>query len=314
MNSTLEKIKERVNHEGLYKTLCYSIKKVTDGLYCFVYFLSHWNLSPDILAQMEDWKAYLLLRKQYNSFLDNLPLYTLKSTEKTKIIWWCWLQGEVKAPLLCQKCLNSLRRYFKDYEIKVVTENNYLQFVHLPDYILDKYHKGIISRTHFSDILRTCLLAEHGGIWIDSTVLCTGYREPIFDYPIFVFQDWKFNQKQPAVASNWMISAWKEHPIMLTMRDLLFEYWRTHDKLVNYFVFHLFFHMVTEKYNEEWSKLPRFSNIPPHLLQFELFNKFSDNRFKQLSRMSDFHKLTYKGMDKNDIAGTFYEHIIRSYL
>lgn len=312
MNNKIKKFKERISREGFYKTLCYSVTKVMNIISCYLYFLSHWNLSPDILAQMEDWKAYLLLRKQYNSFLDNLPLYTLKSTEKTKIIWWCWLQGEAKAPLLCRKCLNSLRDHFKDYEIKVVTEDNYLQFVHLPDYILEKYHDGIISRTHFSDILRTCLLAELGGVWIDSTVLCTGYHEPIFDYPIFVFQDWKFNQKQPAVASNWMISAWKEHPIMLTMRDLLFEYWRTHDKLVNYFVFHLFFHMVTEKYNEEWSKLPRFSNIPPHLLQFELFNKFSDNRFKQLSRMSDFHKLTYKGMDKNDITGTFYEHIIRS--
>ena len=41
----------------------------------------------------------------------------------------------------------------------------------MPDYIIRKQQSGEIDLTHFSDILRMMLLAQHGGIWMDSTLL-----------------------------------------------------------------------------------------------------------------------------------------------
>lgn len=276
----------------------------------FHFLENHLSESPDIYNYIRDWKDFLTLKEQYSGFMRNLPHYRLTSSGKTKVIWWCWLQGEEQAPRLCKVCLQSLRKQFPDYNIRIVTEDNMLELVHLPRYIIEKYRNGIISRTHFSDILRTCLLIEHGGVWIDSTVLCTGYNEPVFDYPLFVFQDWKFNRQQPTVASSWFISAWKEEPILCEVRDLLFEYWKRNDRLINYFVFHLFFHMATENYKAEWDKVPRFSNIPPHLLQFELFDKYSDERYRQICRGSDFHKLTYKHRLMPDgKEGSFYNKL-----
>lgn len=48
---------------------------------------------------------------------------------------------------------------------------NYKDYVNMPDYIIRKQQSGEIDLTHFSDILRMMLLAQHGGIWMDSTLL-----------------------------------------------------------------------------------------------------------------------------------------------
>lgn len=34
--------------------------------------------------------------------------------------------------------------------------------------------KGIITNTHFSDLLRIELLINHGGLWLDATTYLTG--------------------------------------------------------------------------------------------------------------------------------------------
>lgn len=256
---------------------------------------------------------YADVHRKYAPLLSLIKYELNNKIKPTRIIWWCWLQGEDSAPSICKACLQSLRQHLPNYEIKVVTEQNMFEYIHPPKHIVEKYNKGIISRTHFSDILRTLLLIEHGGVWIDSTVFCTGYNIPIFDNPLFVYQNWKFNIQQTIVASSWMISATKQHPILCATRDLLYAYWEDNDKLVNYYLFHFFFQMAAEHYPSLWDSVPRFSNIPPHVLQFEMFEPFNQERFDQIKHMSDFHKLTWKhNVDNMDISGTYFQHIEQS--
>lgn len=130
-------------------------------------------------------------------------------------------------------------------------------------------------------------------------------------FPKYEIQDWKFNREQSIVASSWFISAEKENPILKTILLLLEEYWDRYDNLINYFLFHMFFHMAVDRYPGLWKKVPRVSNIPPHILQFELFDKFDETRFNQIIQMSDFHKLTWKDKRiKFDYSGTYYEYLI----
>ena len=259
--------------------------------------------------------SYALINKKYSTFLSTCIKRRAgySSTPLTRIIWWCWLQGEEQAPMLCKACLASLRRNLPQFEVKVVTEHNMFSYVHFPQHIIEKYKAGSISRTHFSDILRTSLLVEHGGVWIDSTVYCTGYAFPIFDYFFFVYQNWKFNIPQAMEASSWLISARKGDPILCGVRDLLYKYWADKDCLCHYYLYHFFFKMVTEQYKEEWMAVPRYSNIPPHIMQFELFRPYSEERFRQLSAMSDFHKLTWKSTSNDkQLEGTLYMHLCQS--
>ena len=105
--------------------------------------------------------------KSYSWLKIELELNEMPS--KKDYVWFCWLQGIDSAPKLVQDCYNSIRYWLKDKEIIVITKENYKQYVEFPDYIIEKWEKGIISNTHFSDLLRLELLIRHGGLWLDAT-------------------------------------------------------------------------------------------------------------------------------------------------
>ena len=70
-------------------------------------------------------------------------------------------------------CVESIKKNAGDHRVIILTDDNYKQYVDIPEWVEEKKKKGVISRTHYSDILRLSLLARHGGMWIDSTFYCT---------------------------------------------------------------------------------------------------------------------------------------------
>lgn len=290
-------------------------KEILDAYVSFLYIFSKKNFNKEQSNRILNWKWYVYLKRKYCKILNSFQNpEVLKNEFVPKVIWWCWLQGEENAPSLCRACLNSIRFNMPDYEVKIVTEKNMWSLISVPPYIKQKYEKGIIPRTQFSDILRTCLLIEHGGIWMDSTVLVTGnIPNGILKKPLFFFQN--FGRGDEAIClSNWFISAEKEEPSLCYIRDLLLLYWKENNFLCHYFIYHLFFTMVCEKFPQIIKAVPRYSNLPPHILQGELFDKFTEERWHEIKQMSAFHKLTYKFDTSNvDLSGTFYEHILQEF-
>ena len=221
------------------------------------------------------------------------------------------------APTISKICLKSLYRNYSDYQINVVTLKNMTDYVSFPEHIIKKFSEGKITPTHFSDLLRLELLINHGGVWADSCVLSTGREKDYLQEPLFIFQGtWR---NEPAhLGSNWFIVSEKGNPILKTTRDLLYKYWQDHDTLGEggfYFLFHSMFHLAADKYPDLWAKVPVFSNIPPHLLQFEFFKAYNPDRFEQIKRMSNFHKLTWKyspaQLSLEKIAGTNCEYVLK---
>ena len=258
-----------------------------------------------------NWKSYLYLKRKYKKFIDN---YSINNNERktSNKVWWCWLQGEDKAPELCKKCLNSLRKNLNDREIIVITADNYLDYIDLPDYILEKDKKGYITHTHLSDRLRVQLLITHGGTWIDSSVLCTGFDENFYDKSLFVFENF-LKEDKSIVSSSWFMTAESNNPILLLTRDLIFEYWKKNNKLINYFLLHICFTIATEKYKDEWDIVARFSNVPPHILQFEITKSFNEHRWNDIKKMSSIHKLTQKADFSKCEKDSYYDYIIKNY-
>ena len=101
------------------------------------------------------------------SFSDNCP------------IWFLWWQGEENMPAIINTCYQTLRYYSNGHTVNLVTKDNYDKFIDMPDHILDKVNKKHISITHFSDILRMCLLFSYGGFWLDATILLTKPLPPL---------------------------------------------------------------------------------------------------------------------------------------
>lgn len=267
-------------------------------------------LSGEMKANIKNCLYFSSLKQKYSSFLKRYkPTLKTIHTYSNKV-WLCWLQGEEKAPELVKKCIASVRKTFFNKEIIVITEENFKDYVQFPDFILKKYKDGKISRTHFSDLLRLQLLIRNGGVWIDSTCLITEYPEYIDGEPLFVFQN-KERGDDSIAASNWFISSEKENPILVLTRDMLFDWWQKHDKLYHYFFMHFFFTMATEFYDEQWRQVPFYSNLPCHILQRELFNKYTEKRFDQIKKMSAVHKLTYKFCEEK-FSNTFCEYILNN--
>lgn len=237
--------------------------------------------------------------------------------KKSNIIWILWLQGEKKAPPLVKACINSIRRNTKDREIIVLNEENLQNYIQLPEYVWEKWKKGIIPNAHFSDLIRVELLCKYGGLWVDSTVLFTGQTlefEYIVNAPLFVYKEMDLIKRDwmPTIASNWLIGAYSNSKILLLTRKLLLLYWKTHNTLVDYYIFHFFFSMSAQRYKEEWDEIEMFNNRTPHTMQAELKCPFDEKRWNKLVSMSCFHKLN-RYVDYENEENSLYKYIIDRY-
>ena len=127
----------------------------------------------EILRLSTQLKTRQKLERQYQKTLiefDSSYDLTLPHESSNKV-WICWFQGMENAPELVQKCYQSVNEHLIDREIHLITAENLSQYVRFPDYILEKWKKGIITNTHMTDLLRLELLIQYGGMWLDATAV-----------------------------------------------------------------------------------------------------------------------------------------------
>lgn len=272
--------------------------------------------SLEIVRLVANNRVLKKLRRKYKKFIQaylteqNIELEHIQSNK----VWICWLQGMENAPNIVKKCYKSVQDNLNGKEIVLITDENYNQYVTFPKYIQEKIDRGIISKTHFSDLLRLELLIKYGGTWIDATVFCSGnnYPEYIFNSELFVFQTLKPGLDGHATRiSSWFMSAYTNHPILLLTRALLYEYWKNKNNLIDYFLLHDFFELAIENYPEEWKKVIPFSSSTPHILLLRLFEEYDESIWRNIKDMTCIHKLSYK-FDEENIKkeNTYFKKII----
>lgn len=270
-----------------------------------------WVKRKDIKEILMEDIAYKKLRKKYSWVLDSEKNRKLDESIPGDKIWVCWFQGIENAPLLVKTCVQRMEEVFGRNKIIIITENNYSEYVELPEHIIDKWKKGIIGYAHFSDILRVWLLAQYGGTWIDSTVmiLSKGIPDYFMNEELFVFSNMKRNSV--INISNWFITAYSHNRIIECMKRLLDEYWKEEDFAIHYLFFHLLFAMATENYQEIWRKVPKFSNIQPHMLANEILNPYDENRLKQIAQMCSIQKLSNKIVMDKQLNESYYNILLK---
>lgn len=254
------------------------------------------------------------LRKKYRGYIEHFKA-NLPSLPRTRsnYVWVCWLQGIENAPPLVRHCYASLQNNLSDRKIVLLTEENYRDYVTFPVHIQQKIDSGIISRTHMSDLLRLELLLNYGGTWIDATVFCSGTNIPAYmlDSDLFVFQDLKPGADGHAtILSSWFMTACTNHPILDLSRTLLYQYWKNHSYMVDYFLLHDFFQLAIEAFPAEWDTVTPFPNSTPHILLLRLFDPYNDQIWNDVHNMVPFHKLTYKFTKEEPFKeGTYYSQL-----
>ena len=275
--------------------------------------------SLEIVRLAVENKIYRRLKRQNAGFIKDFVERT-KNEElehhHRNTIWTIWLQGIDQAPFIVQKCIGSIRRNIPDREIVVITEDNYSDYVSFPEHIMRKYHEGIISKVHFADLLRIELLCKYGGTWLDGTVFVSSLKENhsfYLDSNLFLFQILKPGlDGHCSSISSWMMTASSNQRIMLLVRELLHNYWKTHDRAEDYFILHDFFQMSIETYPEDWQKVVPVSSEMPHVLLLRLFDVYDEKIWEQVCDITPFHKLSYKYDTSDELKeGTYFNKIIK---
>ena len=229
--------------------------------------------------------------------------------KRNKIVWFCWLQGLDHAPPIVKACYNSLQRHLvqvckggsklQGYEIKVIDNDNWNDYVELPDFIISKWEKGRIPVALFSDLLRLELLIKHGGTWIDSTVLCTGFNDNQNDKAkylgadLFLFQ-YTRQGSVPVSISNWFITACSNNEVLIELRDMLYAYWKDYDCTLDYYIFHLFFSMLSKDNPKEILAMPYAQSLNSLVILHHLGDEFNQEKWDNLTQKVSFHKLAFR--------------------
>lgn len=238
--------------------------------------------------------------------------------ERSKIVWFCWLQGIEQAPPIVKACLASLKQHLTDREIKIVTNDNWHEYVDLPDHIIERWEKKEMPPALFSDILRLQLLIRYGGTWIDSTVLCTGteYAQKYLDADLFMFQ-YTAPEEYPSSfrgISNWFISSYTNNVLLLTLRDMLYAYWKDFDCTLDYYIFHYFFALLVREYPDLIKEMPYGYSVWSITLVEHWGEPFNQKKWDKLTSIVNFHKLAYTIDQKmKEDKGNFYNWILEKY-
>lgn len=267
----------------------------------------------EILRLSTTLKTKQKLEKKYRWKLEEFDEnYVEKEHKTSNKIWICWFQGMENAPELVKKCYESVVGNNADKEVVVITTENMGDYVTFPDFIMEKWKKGIITHTHMTDLLRLELLINHGGMWLDATVLCTGKApDYFFDSNLFFYQCLKPGRDGHAVpVSSWLIEAKTHNKILMATRELCYEYWKNQTEMIDYFLLHDFMAIVLDKYEEEWKRVVPRDNATPHELLLRLFDPYDERMWNAIKEQTPFHKLTYKFSEENALSNTYYQVII----
>ncbi len=276
----------------------------------FGLFIAFTNFIWPIIPRMPYFIASYIMIKKHNRVSEYIVEKCRKVIEKyhdesiikeytPKLpIWFCWLQGSEKMPEVPQECLKSVNKYSGEHPVIIITLKNYHNYISLPTDILNLYNQGQISNAHFTDIIRTSLLAEKGGCWIDSTVLVTKkISEEIFKFPFYSI---KYANSGYYITenmwSNFFLVSQKKSIFFMFVRDMFFEYLRNENRFVDYFMMDYFIKIgynTIPEFKNAIDCVP-YNNIRTLQLKTILNDEHSNEKLNFLTKETYLFKLNWR--------------------
>jgi len=138
-----------------------------------------------------------------------------------KIIWTYWDNPD-KIPKTVKMCIKGWEKSNPDYKIILLTKKNFKGYVTIPMRIQShpNFHD---NPTRFADLVRVWTLAEHGGVWVDSsTIIKTSLKDWLFpkyaEFSGFYIESTTQLENSPMI-ENWFFACNKGSPFMKLWRD-----------------------------------------------------------------------------------------------
>lgn len=183
-------------------------------------------------------------------------------------------------------------------ELVLLDSKNFLDYVSLPGYIMDKFRKGTITVTHLSDIIRSALLKDTGGLWTDATMFFPGRLEPgLFERDFFTIKNTFVSEKN--ITSRWecfFIAGKRSFPLFGFLNEMWLEYWKRENDLIAYLLTDHVFYIA---YQENAQVRRAIDSCPGFHYRIDYFQRllnsaYDEKIFKEICENEPFIKLSYK--------------------
>jgi hypothetical protein len=264
-------------------------------------------------------KVEITKKRLLKENIDILEKYKSSSvpeeTSRSYVVWVMWWQGEDEMPPIITMNYNSLKRNANGHKINLITNQNYLNFVELPDFIISKFENKIINLTHLSDIIRVTLLSQCGGLWLDATIYVTA---PLPEEMNVYYWSTKWvldrNEKNsyPLWRALWNISSipkltitqcigiWfscPNNPIFDCLKDFWLEYWKNERNTPYYWTTEVFLNGIM------YDKIPAVKNMIDEVtesnshvfkMRHHISQDYNDQILRELTRDTQFFYLSWK--------------------
>jgi len=240
-------------------------------------------------------------------------------------VWILWWQSEEAMPPIIHATINSIRAA-TNKKVVLITLKNIKDYIEVPDFIWGKYIRKQMGPAHFSDYVRVALLEKYGGLWIDSTVLCTNmipdwiYNEQFFTIRAIDKVTDELDEKYVA-KGRWNTQVlgtnMKDTSFFKIVRILLEQYWSRYNYMIDYLMFDDVILYAYENYPDIKKSIDAvpISNLKMHSLLPIINSEYNQNLWIGLTKNTILFKLTYKGNFKENVNGkeTFYGYILRKW-
>lgn len=231
-------------------------------------------------------------------------------------IWVCWLQGEANMPKTIRQCYNSLLRNKGSHKVILITNDNLNDYVSLPDHIVAKHNEGIISNTHFSDVIRCYLLWKYGGIWIDAALYVVkeiGFHNVGFYTPKFTNED--------LINLKWTIGCLVSSPgfcLFSFAYRFLVDYWNLYNVPVTYLLLDYVLELAYRNNRDIKRVIDEIpiNNRDLHSSRYLFNEKCDEKEFQRLIQNNSFLSLTWRlqyhiNTEKGDL--TYYGRLLQEF-
>lgn len=247
-----------------------------------VFFAARHEMAEFIVANQEE----LSLRIERR--VDRRPPTTAPLTK----VFVYWDKPDTM-PAIVRACRDSLRTFVDDgFELIELDEDTIGDHADIPADV----RRRLASRpAHFSDYLRSRLLQEHGGLWLDSTCLLTQPLSDVFA-PMRDEDAFLFTYAGSRVGS-WFFSAQPRSYVLNAAAETEVLWWEKNDHMTNYFMWHDIVEMLywtDPLYKRAWDSMTKIHPRTALALLGELERPFDQQRFDEILSGSGIHKLTHK--------------------
>ena len=231
-------------------------------------------------------------------------------------IWFCWFQGDECLPDIPSLCLKSIQRHANRHPINIITKDNYLKYVDIPEFVILLHKEGKMKTAHFCDIIRMSLLYKHGGLWMDATIFVTkDLSEDFFNYPFYSIK----NEDMGHYISHcrwagFFLSGWKNCPIYGALLKLYYAYLEKHTLFIDYLMMDYFIDILYQT-NDTIKKLiddVPLNNPDIYSLKPLLCETFDSDKFSQITQNTSIFKLDWRMYSQKDLTAnklSFYNYL-----